>query len=79
VWVDVSNFDVQVIVRNILQQLITTGYKGESFQQDLDLLHQNLNGTRYLLVLDDVWNVSREKWTHLASHLMCGAKGVRFY
>jgi hypothetical protein len=40
VWVDVSNFDVQVIVRNIVQQLITTGYKGESFQQDLDLLHQ---------------------------------------
>ncbi|GAU39609.1 hypothetical protein TSUD_276490 [Trifolium subterraneum] len=49
----------------------------ESFKEELDLLHQNLSGTRYLLVLDNVRNATREKWADLASYLVCGAHGSK--
>jgi leucine-rich repeat protein SHOC2 len=38
------------------------------------MLRANLAGKRYLLVLDDIWNESYEKWAQLRTYLMCGAQ-----
>nr|XP_015882075.2 disease resistance protein RGA2-like [Ziziphus jujuba var. spinosa] len=52
-----------------------------SVRQGLDLdqlqnsLRQTLNGKRYLLLLDDVWNEDREKWLKLRTLLMDGSRG----
>ncbi|KAK4729859.1 hypothetical protein R3W88_022847 [Solanum pinnatisectum] len=35
-----------------------------------------LNGKRYLLVLDDVWNEDQEKWANLTAALKVGASGA---
>jgi hypothetical protein len=41
------------------------------------MLRDNLTGKRYLLVLDDIWNESSEKWEKLKTYLMCGAQGSK--
>ncbi|CAN6703119.1 unnamed protein product [Malus baccata var. baccata] len=40
-------------------------------------LRRKLDGKKYLLVLDDVWNENREKWLSLKYLLMGGGKGSR--
>uniref|UniRef100_A0A2N9EE74 Rx N-terminal domain-containing protein n=1 Tax=Fagus sylvatica TaxID=28930 RepID=A0A2N9EE74_FAGSY len=40
-------------------------------------LRNNLDGKKFLLVLDDVWSEDREKWIELRSLLMGGAKGSK--
>ncbi|CAL1409547.1 unnamed protein product [Linum trigynum] len=79
VWVCISeNFDVKLIVRKIIE--CCTDYKPDA---DLEmetlkkLLREGIEGNKYLIVLDDVWNENREKWSRLMSLLMCGAKGSR--
>ncbi|PQP95602.1 hypothetical protein Pyn_01262 [Prunus yedoensis var. nudiflora] len=37
-------------------------------------LRKEIDGKRYLLVLDDVWNDNREKWLSLKNLLMGGAR-----
>uniref|UniRef100_A0A2N9HZQ9 Uncharacterized protein n=1 Tax=Fagus sylvatica TaxID=28930 RepID=A0A2N9HZQ9_FAGSY len=44
---------------------------------DFEQLRQNIDGKKYLLVLDDVWNESHIKWDSLKSLLMGGAKGSK--
>ncbi|KAH0646750.1 hypothetical protein KY290_034378 [Solanum tuberosum] len=39
-------------------------------------LQELLNGKRYLLVLDDVWNEDQEKWANLRAVLKVGASGA---
>ncbi|KAH0741394.1 hypothetical protein KY290_034437 [Solanum tuberosum] len=39
-------------------------------------LQQLLNGKRYLLVLDDVWNEDQDKWANLRAVLKVGASGA---
>ena len=41
------------------------------------MLRDNLTSKRYLLLLDDVWNESFEKWDQLRTYLMCGAQGSK--
>nr|XP_023916942.1 putative disease resistance protein RGA3 [Quercus suber] len=77
-WICVSDdFEVRVIVEKII------GRAKDIKQENLDLdilvneLKKEIDGKRYLLVLDDVWNDNREKWLDLKNILMSGAKGSR--
>ncbi|XP_045807649.1 putative disease resistance protein RGA1 [Trifolium pratense] len=78
-WVCVSdNFDVKTIVKNMLESL-TKKKIDDTLSLDTlqNMLGGNLSGKRYLLVLDDIWNDSFEKWDKLWTGLMCGAQGSK--
>lgn len=76
IWVCVfNNFSIQDIVRAILE---STG-GGECNISTLDplqrLLQERLNGKRFFLVFDDVWNENHRLWDELREVLRCGSKG----
>ncbi|XP_058743676.1 uncharacterized protein LOC131616377 [Vicia villosa] len=75
-WVCVSpNFDVKTIVKKMLESLTDSKIDDKlSIEYIQHKLHENLAGERYLLVLDNIWNASHEKWTQLRTYLMCGAE-----
>ncbi|XVF15655.1 hypothetical protein REPUB_Repub09cG0173300 [Reevesia pubescens] len=78
-WVCVSDvFDVKIIVENIIKSA-TNKAPDQNLEMDQlqKQLRENIDGRRYLLVLDDVWNDDREKWFSLKKLLMDGAKGSR--
>jgi hypothetical protein len=78
-WVCVSDsFHVKNIVENILEA--ATKKKPEPAQLMNTLvgkLKEEIDGKKYLLVLDDVWNEDHEKWSELKEVLMGGASGSR--
>ncbi|CAI8608218.1 unnamed protein product [Vicia faba] len=76
IWVCVSrNFDVKTIVKKMLESLTDRKIDDKSSIEYIQQkLHENLAGERYLLVLDDIWNASNQKWTQLRTYLMCGAE-----
>ncbi|MCI32921.1 disease resistance protein, partial [Trifolium medium] len=78
-WVCVSeNFDVKTILKNMLWSLTDNKPNDTSTLEYLqNELHDNLSGKKYLLVLDDIWNESHEKWAQLRTYLMCGAQGSK--
>ncbi|KAB1225425.1 putative disease resistance protein RGA3 [Morella rubra] len=78
VWVCVSDmFDVKILVENIIKS--ATRNKQEDV--GMDALTQSLKNLidrkKFLLVLDDVWNEDREKWSRFKSLLMGGARDSR--
>uniref|UniRef100_A0A2C9URP3 Uncharacterized protein n=1 Tax=Manihot esculenta TaxID=3983 RepID=A0A2C9URP3_MANES len=78
IWVCVSDpFDVKMIVGKILES--ATGNKSEDLE--LEALKSQLggiiDGKKYLLVLDDVWNENREKWQNLKRLLVGGSSGSK--
>jgi hypothetical protein len=78
-WVCVSDpFHVQNIVENVLEA--ATKKKPEPDQLVSVLvakLKEEIDGKKYLLVLDDVWNEDHGKWSELKVVLMGGASGSR--
>ncbi|KAL5564279.1 hypothetical protein UlMin_027443 [Ulmus minor] len=78
-WVCVSDvFDVKLLVQKIVRSV-----GGTSPDQNLDLeqlqaqLRSHIEGKKYLLVLDDVWNENSAEWDKLATLLQSGARGSR--
>nr|XP_023875884.1 putative disease resistance protein RGA1 [Quercus suber]XP_023875885.1 putative disease resistance protein RGA1 [Quercus suber]XP_023875886.1 putative disease resistance protein RGA1 [Quercus suber]XP_023875887.1 putative disease resistance protein RGA1 [Quercus suber]XP_023875888.1 putative disease resistance protein RGA1 [Quercus suber]XP_023875889.1 putative disease resistance protein RGA1 [Quercus suber]XP_023875890.1 putative disease resistance protein RGA1 [Quercus suber] len=76
-WICVSdNFDLKHIVKQILESL---GNRKD--EESLEILQNNLrgklNGKKYFIVLDDVWNEDRDKWLLLKNLLVGGARGSR--
>jgi Leucine-rich repeat (LRR) protein len=77
-WVCVSNpFHVKNIVENILEA--ATDKKPEPVEMNTLVreLKKEIDGKKYLLVLDDVWNEDHEKWSELKKVLMGGASGSK--
>ncbi|KAM3732076.1 hypothetical protein ACB098_11G033500 [Castanea mollissima] len=77
-WVCVSdNFDVRIIVEEILA--FTRGKKTKNLEMSVLVndLQEEIAGKRFLLVLDDVWNYDYEKWLELKELLQSGASGSR--
>ncbi|KAK2432949.1 putative disease resistance protein RGA1 [Trifolium repens] len=73
-WVCVSDdFDVKGIAAKIIES------KNPNVEMDnVQLeLRKKIEGKRYLLVLDDIWNEDRDLWLQLMTLLKDGAKGSR--
>ncbi|CAN1163021.1 Putative disease resistance protein RGA4 [Linum perenne] len=76
-WVCVSeNFDVKLVVEKIVESCTGEKPRGNLEMDSLrKRLHEIINGRKYLVVLDDVWNEDREKWSRLKSLFTGGANG----
>uniref|UniRef100_A0A2N9HVG7 Disease resistance protein RGA3 n=1 Tax=Fagus sylvatica TaxID=28930 RepID=A0A2N9HVG7_FAGSY len=75
-WVCVSNdFDEKSIVEKILEFAKTKKPENLDMNNLIKDLHKEIEGKRYFLVLDDVWNDDRAKWLSLKTLLMSGARG----
>ena len=75
-WVCVSdNFDVKIIVEKMIECIKNKKPKDLEMNTLVNDLQKEINGKRYLLVLDDMWNEDLEKWLRLKDILMGGARG----
>ena len=72
-----DDFDVKIIVEKILES--AEGKKLENLEMNtlINDLQKEIDGKRYLLVLDDVWNDDSQKWDSLKSLLLSGERGRR--
>ncbi|XP_070675548.1 disease resistance protein RGA2-like [Malus domestica] len=72
IWSCISNvFELDIVVKKILK---VDKIDMDELQNDL---RRKVDGKKYLIVLDDVWNENREKWLSLKYLLMGGGKGSR--
>lgn len=77
-WVCVSDvFDVKLIAEKIVESVIRRKIESLQMDQVQEHLRREIDGKRYMLVLDDVWNENREKWLKLRDLLAGGAWGSR--
>jgi hypothetical protein len=75
-WVCVSDdFDEKLIVEKILEFAKSKKPENLDMNNLIKDLHKEMEGKRYFLVLDDVWNDDRAKWLSLKTLLMSGARG----
>ncbi|XVF30500.1 hypothetical protein REPUB_Repub16aG0063500 [Reevesia pubescens] len=74
-----DDFDLKRLVLKIIKS--GKGGDGDLGNMDLEqlqrVLRDCLNGKRYLLILDDVWNDDNGKWKELKQLLVGGAKGSK--
>jgi len=70
-WVYVSDeFDIKKISRDIIGD-----EKNSQMEQVQQQLRNKIEGKKFLLVLDDMWNEDRELWLKLKNLLLEGGKG----
>ncbi|KAJ0483694.1 putative P-loop containing nucleoside triphosphate hydrolase, leucine-rich repeat domain superfamily [Helianthus annuus] len=77
-WVCVSDeFDIFKISETIYQSVATENKQFKDINQLQIALKEKLEGKRFLLVLDDVWNEKYEEWENLVRPFHSGATGSR--
>jgi hypothetical protein len=77
-WVCVSDpFHVKDIVKKILESAKNMEQPTVQMNILVNHLRKEIDGKKYLLVLDDVWNEDQRKWSELKEVLMDGARGSR--
>ncbi|XP_044508957.1 putative disease resistance protein RGA3 [Mangifera indica] len=77
-WVCVSEeFNVKIIVEKIIKSATRKELGIFHLNELQEFLRKEIDGKRYLLVLDDVWNEKQKKWDELTDLLMNGSKGSK--
>uniref|UniRef100_A0A2N9GA38 Rx N-terminal domain-containing protein n=1 Tax=Fagus sylvatica TaxID=28930 RepID=A0A2N9GA38_FAGSY len=77
-WVCVSDvFNVKEIAEKIIESATGTKLGNLEMERSANYTSRELNQKKYLLVLDDVWNENREKWSELEGLLIGGSKGSK--
>ncbi|KAH9679160.1 hypothetical protein KPL71_026012 [Citrus sinensis] len=78
IWICVSeNFGERQIMTKIIKSITGQNHGDLDTDQLQRILRDRLNGKRYLLVMDDVWNEDPEAWRKLKSLLLGGANGSK--
>ncbi|CAB4272798.1 unnamed protein product [Prunus armeniaca] len=78
IWVCVSDpFDEIKIAKDIIESLKRETPTSNVLQTLLEVIHESIEGKKFLLVLDDVWNEDYRKWEPLKLALQNGAVGSR--
>ncbi|KAI5559516.1 hypothetical protein BDE02_17G116400 [Populus trichocarpa] len=76
IWVCVStDFDLGRLTRAIIESIDGAPCGLQELDPLQRCLQQKLNGKKFLLVLDDVWDDYGDRWNKLKEVLRCGAKG----
>ncbi|KAL6311802.1 hypothetical protein AAG906_020912 [Vitis piasezkii] len=77
VWVCVSDqFELAGITKAILESVSGhSSYTSNTLQSLQDSLQEELNGKRFFLVLDDIWNEDPNSWSTLQAPFRNGAQG----
>ncbi|KAJ6860228.1 disease resistance protein RGA1 [Populus alba x Populus x berolinensis] len=76
IWVCVStDFDLRRLTRAIIESIDGSPCGFQELDPLQQCLQQKLNGKKFLLVLDDVWDDYGDRWNKLKEVLRCGAKG----
>ncbi|WMV43252.1 hypothetical protein MTR67_036637 [Solanum verrucosum] len=77
IWICVSDdFDEKRLIKTIIGNIERSSLDVEDLASFQKKLQELLNGKRYLLVLDDVWNEDQDKWDNLRAVLKVGASGA---
>ncbi|WKA02329.1 hypothetical protein VitviT2T_020532 [Vitis vinifera] len=79
-WVCVSDqFDAVRTTKTVLNSVSTSQSNTDSldFHQIQDKLGEELNGKKFLLVLDDMWNDNYDDWRCLQSPFLSGSRGSK--
>ncbi|KAJ9190340.1 hypothetical protein P3X46_001556 [Hevea brasiliensis] len=78
IWVCVSDpFDEIKIAKAILESLTNEAPNLHELQTILQNIRKSLEGKKFLLILDDVWEENSAKWIQLKDCLKCGSPGSR--
>ncbi|KAK4381115.1 putative disease resistance protein RGA3 [Sesamum angolense] len=76
IWICVSDdFNVKRLVKAIIESIDRDVCKDTELDPLQRRLRERLQGRRFLLVLDDVWNENQVAWDDLKEVLRCGSKG----
>ncbi|XP_031248365.1 putative disease resistance protein RGA3 [Pistacia vera] len=74
IWVCVSEpFDELRIAKLILESLTNSPSQLVGLETVMQSIAQQIEGKKFLLVLDDVWTDNRRNWENLKHTLMCGS------
>ncbi|KAL7219150.1 hypothetical protein ACSBR2_012262 [Camellia fascicularis] len=77
IWVYVSqDFDVKRVIEAIIKSVTGKICEASNLDYLQKKLREMLNGKRFLLVLDDVWDEDQDNWDGLKYLLACGSKGA---
>ncbi|KAH1115568.1 hypothetical protein J1N35_008946 [Gossypium stocksii] len=78
IWVCVTeDFDIKQLMIKIIKSATGMNCKDMNKEELLKVLQDCLNGKRFFMVLDDVWNDDNKKWRELKDLLCGGAQGSR--
>ncbi|XP_038896095.1 putative disease resistance protein RGA4 [Benincasa hispida] len=78
IWVWVSqNFEVKIVMEKIIESITESRPNVQGMESLQNQLQKMIQGKKYLLVMDDIWNESEQKWFDLKNLLMGGARGSK--
>uniref|UniRef100_A0ACD5XSF0 Uncharacterized protein n=1 Tax=Avena sativa TaxID=4498 RepID=A0ACD5XSF0_AVESA len=77
-WVHVSQeFEVEKLLGKLFESVSDEKSELQTFQHKIKTISEKLSKSKFLLVLDDVWNEDKDEWEQFEHHLNNGALGSK--